>query len=343
MDHQQLANNFKRFAELECKGSSELYELLSNKIADDEELLELCTYAQVGQPVPNLLFGAVHSLLLQGKAHPVNEYYASIKTGPKKPADETFTLFKDFCVKHWEEIIGILTTNLVQTNEVRRTAYLYPVLTFIHQKCDKPLSLIEIGSSAGLQLNVDRYRYNYGDGFTYGDSESSVHITSQVKGDEKPDFSLQSPTVVFKRGLDLNTLNLRNKEDAMWLNALIWPEHVERRQLFQAATAYFKDHPVELVEGDGIALLNSIVELTPAESAICIFHTHVANQIPEDLKRQLMQNVKKLGKTRDVFHLYNNMWDRQLHLDYYLNGKEHQNVIGDTDGHGSWFEWKMTD
>jgi hypothetical protein len=33
------------------------------------------------------------------------------------------------------------------------------------------------------------------------------------------------------------------------------------------------------------------------------------------------------------------MWDRKLHLDYFSNGVEHKEIIGDTDGHGRWFEW----
>jgi hypothetical protein len=35
------------------------------------------------------------------------------------------------------------------------------------------------------------------------------------------------------------------------------------------------------------------------------------------------------------------MWDRKLHLDYFLNGKEYNQTIGETDGHGRWFEWNL--
>ncbi|MCF2649986.1 DUF2332 family protein [Niallia circulans] len=42
-----------------------------------------------------------------------------------------------------------------------------------------------------------------------------------------------------------------------------------------------------------------------------------------------------------VSHLYNNIQDRYLHLDYYLAGKKNENTIADTDGHGRWFKWLM--
>lgn len=66
---EQISNLFRNFSIKECKGSSDLYEYLSMKIAEDEEVLTLSSYAQVGQPVPNLLLGAVHYLLLAGKEH----------------------------------------------------------------------------------------------------------------------------------------------------------------------------------------------------------------------------------------------------------------------------------
>ncbi|TDL72120.1 DUF2332 family protein [Rhodococcus qingshengii] len=79
-----LSQKFTTFAENECKGTSELYEFLALEIAKDDELLELCTNARNGQPVPNLLFGAVHYLLLKGFEHKLKEFYPSIVVEDKK-------------------------------------------------------------------------------------------------------------------------------------------------------------------------------------------------------------------------------------------------------------------
>lgn len=69
LTREQIANLFRNFSANECKGSSVLYEYLSIKISEDEEVLTLASYEQPGQPVPNLLLGAVHYLLLKGKEH----------------------------------------------------------------------------------------------------------------------------------------------------------------------------------------------------------------------------------------------------------------------------------
>ncbi|WP_077325233.1 DUF2332 domain-containing protein [Virgibacillus siamensis] len=341
MNNTPLSTRFQNFAQLECKESSDLYEFLSIKIAVDDELLALCAETAVGQPVPNLLFGSVHYLLLKGEDHPLKAYYPSIIDHPRKIDNETFSCFKDFCAQYSDAIVFLLKNKLVQTNEVRRCAYLYPIFAYIYRKAEKPLSLIEIGTSAGLQLLWDKYFYSYGTDEIAGDKYSDVHITSEIRGVNMPKIPPVSPPVASKTGLDLHVSDLRNPEDYLWLKALIWPEHRERLQLFEQAAECFKNNPVELIEGDGVELLPNVVESLPKDTVICIFHTHVANQLPNAVKQDLMEKVKKLGSSRDVFHLYNNMWDRQLHLDSFIDGVENTQIIGETDGHGRWFEWNV--
>lgn len=87
----------------------------------------------------------------------------------------------------------------------------------------------------------------------------------------------------------------------------------------------------------------SIVEQISEDAVICIFHTHVANQIPEQVKHKLEKQIQEIGAKRDVFHLYNNMWDRDLHIDYYISGNKYRETIGETEGHGRWFSWKISD
>ncbi|MGF2715404.1 DUF2332 domain-containing protein [Bacillus cereus] len=341
----QVANLFRDFSVNECKGSSPLYEYLSIKISEDEEVLTLAFNAQPGQPIPNLLLGAVHYLLLKGKEHSLKRYYYSLveDAGTDTNFENAFHQFKDFCHVYREEIITLLQTKLVQTNEVRRCAYLYPSFCYIFNKVNKPLALIEIGTSSGLQLFWDQYRYSYGMEEVYGNTQSNVHLTSEIRGDNMPYLLKQSPPVVERIGLDLHVNDLNDDEDYLWLRALIWPEHKERLVLFDQAAELVKEQSVQLIEGDGVVLLPSIVDQIREDVVICIFHTHVANQIPENVKHTLEKQIKEIGAKRDVFHLYNNMWDRDLHIDYYINGNEYCETVGETEGHGKWFSWKLGD
>jgi len=171
-------------------------------------------------------------------------------------------------------------------NEVRRCGYLYPCFFLVYAKARKPLSLIEIGTSAGLQLLWDKYAYSYNiSDKTYGDVDSPVRIASEIRGDRTPPFLGVIPPVASRIGIDLHLNDLRDPEDRLWLKALIWPEHDDRRELFERAADCFKNHPVELVEADGVTHLPLVAERIPQDTAICIFHTHVANQMPSQTNR----------------------------------------------------------
>ncbi|GAF15276.1 LOW QUALITY PROTEIN: hypothetical protein JCM19046_4399 [Bacillus sp. JCM 19046] len=337
---ESLQKTFLTFAELECKSSSELYYELAQKIALDADLLELCQAEKRGQPIPNLLFAAVHYLLLRGSDHPLKQFYPSVVAHPDQTGD-AFAAFKEFCLSHQEEIEQLLQTKIVQTNEVRRCAYLYPVFSAVY-KTQKPLALIEIGTSAGLQLFWDKYAYAYGDGNTYGNEKSSLLLTTAIKSEVRPPMPNEVPPVTDRFGLDLNTIDLHNEDEKQWLKALIWPEHQERLALFEQAATYVLEGSVHFKDGDGIAQLEPIANMIDKDSTICIFHTHVANQLPAEAKERLLNTIAAIGQTRDVFHIYNNMTDPYLHGDAIINGTERKQTLAVTEGHGKWVEW-LTD
>ncbi len=335
-----ISLKFRNFAIHECRQSSPLYEFLALKIAEDQEMLELAAEAREGQPVPNLFLGAVHYLLMKGKKHPFREYYPSITSVPKR-AENSYRDFVDFCREYSDDILQLLETKIVQTNEVRRCSYLYPVFSYIFQMTKKPLALIEIGTSAGLQLFVDQYSYSYGTNQVYGNIGSDVHITSEIRAGKTPLNQMRIPVVASRIGIDLHINDVNNDEDYLWLKALIWPEHHERRELFEKAANYVGHQSLNLIEGDGVALLKGLSEEIPADQVICVFHTHVANQMPSEIKEALLKQIGDIGAQRDIFHIYNNIYDRDLHLDFYLNGKENSNKVGETEGHGGWFSWEL--
>ncbi|MGV2941265.1 DUF2332 domain-containing protein [Mesobacillus sp. LC4] len=332
-----LAMKFKRFAVHECNGSSPLYEFLSLKIAEDNTMLDLAGKAREGQPVPNLYFGAVHYLLMRGYNHPLAGFYPSLTEKPI-PAEEAFPFFVDFCRTYSVEIIELIKSKIVQTNEVRRCSYLYPIFSRISHLTQKPLALIEIGTSAGLQLFVDKYSYTYGTVENFGSSHSEVHLRSEVRGDKSILDPLHHFDVATRTGVDLHINDVRNPEDYLWLKALIWPEHFERRKLFEKAASYVSNQTLRLIEGDGVEMLRSLASDIPGDQVICVFHTHVANQMSVDTKEKLLEYIKEIGKRRTIFHIYNNIYDAKLHMDYYLDRKESLNTVGETDGHGRWFK-----
>ncbi|MFD2208242.1 DUF2332 domain-containing protein [Virgibacillus halophilus] len=342
MGESEISRCFKLFAENECKGSCSLYENLSQQISEDQELLELAANARQNQPAPNLFFGAVQYLLFKGSRHELSKFYSSIVRSPGQ-GEKCFPHFKNFCQHNRSEIIALLKEKLVQTNEVRRCGYLYPVFCFIHRKMRKPLALMEIGTSAGLQLLWDKYCYTYGDERVYGSHDSDVKIKSEVKHNRLPLLLNESPQVASRLGFDLHVNDLHDPEDYLWLKSLIWPNHHERRALFEKAVYHVRSHRMNLIQGDGVQLLLKAVKNIPQEELVCVFHTHTANQFSTETKSKLLKDISTIGQERDICHVYNHIQDRKLHLDYYVSGKEYNRIVGETDGHGRWFSWYLSD
>ena len=159
----RLALTFHRFAELECPGMSSLYESLCHSLAEEQDLLALAANARSGQPAPNLFMAAVHWLLTKGAQHTVTEYYPDISPEMTTHGDP-YPIFRSFCLEHGDEIVDLISIRLVQTNVVRRCAVLLPAFAVaMGRDAGQPLSLVEIGASAGLNLLWDRYSYTYSD------------------------------------------------------------------------------------------------------------------------------------------------------------------------------------
>jgi len=341
MDH-PLSARFREFAEAECKDSSPLYYALSQSIAGDDSILAIAGRSAPGQPVPNLLFAAVHHLLLAGVEHPLAGFYASLNPVPLAPAD-AFPHFKDFVRSHREEIVFLLGSRLVQTNEVRRSAYLFPALSFAASHFEsRPLALIEIGTSAGLNLLWDKYRYTYGDGIAYGDLSSPVHVASSFRGTPPSILSTPLPKISNRIGLDLNIVDSTNPDQAAWLRALIWPEHLERRRLMDAALKRRNEFKLDLRAGDGFGMLAGLEHEISMESLLCVYHTHVANQISHEAREAFLGTIAEIGGRRDIIHVFNNI-KPHLHLTAYRGGRLIIDApLADTDGHARWIEWMHT-
>jgi hypothetical protein len=100
------------------ENASPLYAHLSQYVATDRDILTLVLEADRATQVSNLLFGAVHYLLLSGEDHPLRQFYASLTAHPQTP-EAAPSLFRDFCLSHAQEIEHLVTTRKVQTNEVQ--------------------------------------------------------------------------------------------------------------------------------------------------------------------------------------------------------------------------------
>ncbi len=130
----------------------------------------------------------------------------------------------------------LLTERTTQTNEVGRCAALLPAFAAIAaREPARPLALVEVGASAGLNLRFDRYRIDYSPTGTAGPLDSEVHLACKVHSEG---FALPTaPAVAARLGLDVAPLDARDDRDGRWLLACIWADEVARFERIRHALA----------------------------------------------------------------------------------------------------------
>src|SRR5580700_5970916 len=115
MDLASFSARFHVFAEVEAKASSPLYAGLALRIAGDPEILRVASTAPRSQPLPNLLFASVQFLL--------SEDGFGIAAGDDE--GEAFGRLRSTVLGRTSEVAELMATRLVQTNEVRRSIFIY--------------------------------------------------------------------------------------------------------------------------------------------------------------------------------------------------------------------------
>ncbi len=333
---------FTNFAETGTSGDTPLYEHLSRCIADDPYLLALAAQKLDSQPAPNILFAAVHHLLLGGADHPLRDYYANLTDPPN--ADDAFPAFRDFCQTFHAPLLELIRTHRTQTNEVNRCILLLPGFTAIGKRLNGgEAHLIELGPSAGLNLNWPYYFYDYGDGMTFGSRNAPVGLAVTQKGslipplpvDRFPPFE-----VAGSQGIELHPLDVTRPEDARWLQALVWPEHRARFDLLARAIAVAAAHPPTIVAGNALERLPSLLADIPPGVTPIVYHTFVTYQFTV-AERQELLDVLTAG-TRPLYRLSIEWLTEEgtvIELDSFDAGGHSSIKLARCHPHGRWLEW----
>jgi hypothetical protein len=343
----QLAQRFEWHAKniygITSINSSPLYAQLSLEIATDPAILSLVAAADLSQQVSNLLFGAVHFLLLSGIPSPLADYYPSLSSNPR-PRQEAYEYFRAFCLENAHTIRQLVTNQRVQTNEVQRCTALLPAFGILAQRSgNRPLALVEIGPSAGLHMLWDRYGYDYGEAGYAGNRESPVQLLCMPQGNMHPPLPDALLTVGYRIGIDLAPIDVRDDKAIRWLRALIWPEHTDRARLLEQAVQVARHDPPSIVAGNAAELLPQILSTIPPASALCAYHSYTLNQSPEPVREKILNHLNEFAQERELFRIslewYSGQNQPHLELCSYKEGKVKNELLAYCESHGRTIEW----
>ena len=174
-----------------------------------------------------------------------------------------------------------------QTNETGRSAVLLPGFLEIARRTQLPLALNEIGSSAGLNLFFDRFRYRYGEA-AWGDPDYPVTLAPQMRG-AAPDLSGEMK-IASRAGSDIAPLDVRNEHDRLRLRSYIWADQSERLARLDAALAVAQRGGFTLEKADAADFVSRRLAARMERQCFVLFHSVVWQYLP-DATRQAIEDA----------------------------------------------------
>lgn len=323
---------------------SPMYERLSQEIANDREMIEFLCQRQWEQPVPNLLLAAVNFLLHKNRQNELSDYYPNHGGTKSFRDDNLIRIFKKFCMDHSQDLLQLMQSRYVQTNEVRRCVLLRPAFARIVECGERqPMHLVDLGASSGLNLIFDRYHYSYSNGQQMGPEDAVLRLTCELKSNAKLPEIL--PEFLDRLGIDLNPIDLTNEDEVLWALSLIWPDQPERLQRLKSAIEVRKNVSLKMERGSGLSLLPLWSQSSADMRPLCLVHSYTVIQFSIEARQQLEEILLKISKKRPVWRVELEWFGTpfsELKLSYYANGeKKVHELLAETHAHGEWMDWKL--
>jgi hypothetical protein len=349
---QRLSQIWRDFADSECGTYSPLYASICHSVADDPELLALAAAAPPSGQQPNVLLAAVHYLVLGGIAHPLADVYAGRADPDMAPA-----LFRHLCLSHRHDVGRLLASRHTQTNEPGRAALLAVGLATAADQVGEPIGLLDAGCSAGLNLLVDRYRFEYGPTGSLGPADSPVTVTCDLRGTAPVPTRL--PAIAARLGLDRSPVDITQAEDARWLLACVWPD-TGRLARTAAAMELARRHPPKIMSGDMVTDLDAALDTFDLSLPIVVVTTSACGYLSTGQRHAFLAVLERRARRQPLAWLsteapgvidivptppaigHASTSASVMGLVTFETGTPAGRALGLCHAHGAWMEWAGT-
>jgi hypothetical protein len=286
-----------------CGGSgSPMYDELFELVASDVEARGVFAAILAGHEddsarhaVPLRLLGGLHRLVLDGRAQALRRWYPSV--GGVWDAAAAWPEIMRVAEAWTDELRGALSQP-PQTNEVGRSAALIGGLRrLLHREdhqLELPVRLFEIGTSAGLNLRADHYRYRYPGG-QWGPAESPVTIDDAWRGPVPPPGAVR---IVERDGYDIAPIDVTGADGEVTALSYVWPDQSARLERLRGAIAVAREVPARLHRQRAA---DAVAGLTLADGALTVlWHSITWQYISDDERVAVSDGISALGDQADA-------------------------------------------
>lgn len=297
----------------------------------------------VSAALPLRLMGGVHRLVLMGLAESLAAHYPSVGGAP-----DLATLGGTF-LGTVADHPGYLRDGLAiapQTNDIGRSAPLLAGL-FTVARDAKRIRLLEIGSAGGLNLLLDRYRYETSR-WQWGDPSSPAVVSVDWSGPAPPTAS--SVNIESRRGCDVAPIDVTDPEQQLRLLSFIWPDQLGRFERTRGALTIAHDERPTVDRSDAASWLQSALAEDVGRKTMTVVQQSVMWQyLDEATQRAVEETIAEAGsratRSRPLAHVSfepapAGFGGRGMMLRTVTWPGGEERILGRGHPHGAWFDWE---
>jgi hypothetical protein len=236
------------------------------------------------------LLAGVHRIVLSGRSPDLEKRFPS--TGGDGDAEAAWPEVRALIAEGRAELVEALGHPL-QTNAPSRAMALVGGLCLVAERTGLPLRLLELGASAGLNLRLDRFRYEQ-DGVSFGPEASPVRFVDFLTGGRPP---LAAGFEIAERaGCDLNPIDATTDDGRLTLLACIFPDETERFDLLERAIAVARETPAMVEQADLATWVAARLAAPRPGVATVVFHTIVWPYLPDAAREAADAAIAAAGR-----------------------------------------------
>ena len=236
--------------------------------------------------LPLRLLGGLHFLVLSGHTPNLSSLYAigsAVGLGHAVAA----------AAQDHADTLAAFMTSVPQTNEVRRSLALVGGFLTVAHETGLPLRCLELGASAGLNMNWDRYAYEFGGGRRWGAADAALTLSGDWTGGLPPLGA--KVAVAEKRACDRAPIDVRSQDGALRLQSYIWPEQTERLARIRTAIALARRSDLSIETADAADWAKTNVAPRNGVATI-VYHSSFMQYPPPKVQAAIVGAIKAAGE-----------------------------------------------
>ncbi|MEQ1495611.1 MAG: DUF2332 domain-containing protein [Novosphingobium sp.] len=293
--------------------------------------------APLADALPLRVAGGLHSLHLSGAEPALAAVY-----GGQAGVDDTDIIAA--AIHHHEAELLTWLNGPPQTNEAGRSANFIAAMLWLTDRGLPPrFECLEIGSSAGINLMLDRYHYDLG-GVQVGPEPGAIRFQPEWQGDPPPDRKFE---IISTKGCDVAPVDLTDPAQALRLRAYIWPEHTVRFERMDAAIAEATKSAPDLLRMNAADFVEAeLAKPQAAGTTRMLMHSIVWQYVPEDQQARVTAAMEAAGaqaapdrplawvslEANRVLHIH------EMTVRFWPGGDEPA-LVTRAHPHGAWIGW----